>query len=112
MGGFYTVYPSGKVDLTHWALSMDLCPETGLIVLGCKDRLVKIVDYYSATFQVSSDGFETKDFGIFGSSGLLNNHISSQDYVAHSDSVTCCKVWGQLLLTASHSAIALWDIKV
>ena len=76
-----------KLDLVHWATSLEIVPNSNLVVVGCKDRLVKIMDYTSGNFQ---------------------------DYVAHADSVGVCRYWEgkNILFTGSGSSLALWNVKI
>ncbi|XP_064636675.1 WD repeat-containing protein 90-like [Lineus longissimus] len=73
--------------LTHWSTAMDLSPRSGLVALGTKERLLKLMDYYEGSFQ---------------------------DFIGHSDGLDLVKFSpdGRYLFTGSHAEILLWEVVI
>eukprot|EP01136_Pigoraptor_vietnamica_P032090 Opistho-1_new@93513 len=73
------------IPLTYWATSLDVSPDASLIAVGCRERLVKLIDAAEGTFQ---------------------------DYAAHADAVAAVRfdAAGNRLVTAAFNAMLVWDV--
>ncbi|KAM4715856.1 WD repeat-containing protein 90 [Anableps anableps] len=74
-----------KISLTHWATCMSLSPQSHLLAVGCKERVLKLIKSTSGRFQ---------------------------DFVLHSDSLQTCHFSpsGTLLFSAAHDEVLLWEV--
>jgi len=75
------------ITLTDWALSIDVSPCGNLLAAGFKDRLVKLIDLNSGTFQ---------DFSVH-SDAVENVRFSSD---------------GKQLISSADSELSIWNILI
>ncbi|XP_034049136.1 WD repeat-containing protein 90 [Thalassophryne amazonica] len=75
-----------KIALSHWATSFSLSPNSQLIAVGSKERVLKLIKSTSGRFQ---------------------------DFIQHSDSVHVCRFSpsGSLLFTVAYNEILVWEIQ-
>ncbi|EDV28238.1 uncharacterized protein TRIADDRAFT_20616 [Trichoplax adhaerens] len=76
-----------QCPLTHWMTSLDVSPKGQLIAMGCKERLVQIMDFYEGSFQ---------------------------DFVGHSDCIKTVKFSpsGNYLITVGYIDVLIWSVTV
>ncbi|BFZ03507.1 hypothetical protein BsWGS_06545 [Bradybaena similaris] len=74
-----------SLKLTHWSLCLDVSPDSALIAVGISERLLKLMDYRTGSFQ---------------------------DFAGHGDGVTMVKFSqdGARLVTVSHGELFLWEV--
>ncbi|XP_070219073.1 WD repeat-containing protein 90 isoform X6 [Bos mutus] len=74
-----------KIPLPFFAVSMSLCPGAHLVAIGFSERMVRLLDCASGAVQ---------------------------DFAGHDDSVQLCRFApsAQLLFTAAHSEILVWEV--
>ncbi|KAK7112108.1 WD repeat-containing protein 90-like isoform X2 [Littorina saxatilis] len=72
-------------SLTHWATCLDLAPDSPLVAVGIKERLLKLMDYYESSFQ---------------------------DYASYDDIVSLVRFTldGTQLVTAAQGQVLVWDL--
>ncbi|XP_073504675.1 WD repeat-containing protein 90 isoform X2 [Phyllobates terribilis] len=75
-----------RIPLSHFATSLSMSPAASLLVMGCSERLLRVIDSSAGT---------------------------RQDFSAHDDGVHLCRVSpsGNLLLTVSYNQVLLWDVQ-
>ncbi|XP_038156856.1 WD repeat-containing protein 90 [Cyprinodon tularosa] len=74
-----------KISLTHWATCLSLSSKNHLLVVGSKERVLKLIKSTSGRFQ---------------------------DFLQHSDSVQTCHFSpsGMLLFSAAYNEVLLWEV--
>ncbi|KAG9465767.1 hypothetical protein GDO78_017755 [Eleutherodactylus coqui] len=75
-----------RVPLSHFATSLSMSPAASLLVVGFRERIIRVIDSSAGT---------------------------QQDFSAHDDAVHLCRISpsGNVLFTASYNQVLVWDIQ-